>query len=443
MAVSVETLEGLGRKIIVSVPNEKLVEEVDSRLKKLMQTAKIDGFRPGKVPFSVIKKRYSQAVRYEVMKDKIQSSLYEALSEKELFPAGTPDVTPQSFEEGQDLVYSAEFEVYPEFVINELDGDDVTIFTSEVTDSDVDEMLEKLRKQSKEWKEVSREVRNEDKVIIDFVGSINDEEFEGGKGEDFALELGANTMIPGFEDGIIGAKKDEEVEVKVTFPAEYNHPDLAGKDAVFKVNVKNIMQAELPNLDDDFAKNFNIQEGGLEALRKDIKENMVRELDRAISSKNRDSIFDAILEKNTFLLPGALVDKEIEYLKHEMYHRIFGHEHSDNEKIPDFPRELFEERAKKRVKLGILITDYVKKHEIKVDTGRVDAMIDKLAGAYEKPEEIHAWYKNDENRLHEIEGLVLEEMVADKMLANANIVSAVLTYKDAMNPEKDKEAKGA
>ncbi len=447
MAVSVETLEGLGRKITVTVPGIQLEEEIDSRLKDLTNKVKIDGFRPGKVPFSVVKKRYAKSVRFDVMKDKIQSSLYEALAEKELVPADTPDVEPENFEEGQDLKYSAIFEVFPSFEIVELDGEELELISSSVTDKDVDEMLEKLREQAKTWKEVKRAAKVDDKVVINFEGFIDNEPFEGGKAEDFELVLGSKQMIPGFEDGILGSKPEQDIEINVKFPEDYNHEQLAGKDALFKITVKKVMEGELPEIDESFAEKFNIKkEGGVEALRKDIKENMQRELDRVVSSRNREKIFDEILAKNEFDIPKSLVDKEIEHLKHEMFHRVFGPEHSDNENIPDFPREMFEDKAIKRVKLGLLFSDYVKKHEITVDTARVDAMIDKLAGAYDSPEEVRAWYKSDKNRMQEIEGLVMEEMVADKVISTATIVHKALGYQEVVNPKEEQqelEEKGA
>lgn len=446
MAVSVETLEGLSRKITVTVPSLQLEEEINSRLKDLTHKVKIDGFRPGKVPFSVVKKRYDGNVRFDVMRDKIQSSLYEALAEQDLVPVDTPEINPETFNEGQDLTYTATFEVFPTFEINELDGEEVEIITSEVTEKDVDDMLEKLREQSKTWKEVDRAAKLDDKVVINFEGFIDNEPFEGGKAENFELVLGSKQMIPGFEEGIVKAKEGQDIEINVKFPEDYNHEKLAGKDSMFKITVKKVMEGELPALDDDFVTQFNIKQGGVEALRKDIKENMQRELDRVISSKNREKIFDQILAKNEFDIPQSLINKEIEHLKHEMYHKLFGHEHSDNEKIPDFPRELFESNAIKRVKLGLLFHDYVKKHEITVDTARVDAMIDKLSGAYDNPKEVYAWYKSNKQHMQEIEGLVMEEMVADKIVSSASIVQKVLDYNEAVNSSREQqesEDKGA
>ena len=439
MQVSVETLKGLERKVSISVPTKKIEEEVSLRLKNLARKVKVNGYRPGHVPMTVVVSRYSDSVRQEVARDMVQSTLYEALQEKNLMPAGTPYIEPEQIEQGVDFKYSAVFEVYPEVNVEELKQAEVEIINASVKDADVKKMLEKLREQNKDWKEVSRAVKAGDKVTIDFVGFLDDKEFDGGAAKNHELEIGSGAMIPGFEDGLVGAKKDKEFDLKVTFPKDYNHKDLAGKDAVFKVTVTKIMAGELPTLDDDFAVKFNIKEGGVEALTKDIKQNMERELERRVSSLNRENIFNKLLENNKFDLPLSLIDQEIAHLKHEMYHRVFGHEHNDNEQIPDFPRALFEEQANRRVHLGLLFSEYVKKHKIVADKARVDAMIEKLASAYEAPEELRSWYRGDKERMGEIEALVLEEIVSEKILEDAKVVKKKMDYDAVMYPKKADE----
>ncbi|WED42334.1 trigger factor [Legionella cardiaca] len=443
MQVSVETLKGLERKVTVSVPTEKVEEEVSLRLRNLARKVKVDGFRPGKVPMHVVQSRFSASVREDVAREMVQSTLYEALQDKKLIPAGSPQVEPEQVESGKDFVYSAIFEVFPEITIVELDNTKIETIRAEVTDKDVNEMLEKLREQNKEWHEVSRAIAKDDKAVIDFEGFLGDKAFEGGSAEGYEIVIGSGSMIPGFEDSLIGGKKGKPFDIKVTFPEDYGHKDLAGKEATFKITVHKVMEGKLPALDDAFAEKFNIKEGGIEALRKDIKENMVRELDRRVSAMNREKIFDALLAVNSFDLPNALIDKEIEHLKHEMYHRLFGHEHHDNEKIPDFPRALFEEQAKRRVHLGLLFSEYVKKHELVADKARVDAMIDKFASAYESPDELRAWYQASKERMGEIEALVMEEMVAEKISENAKLTEKKMSYEDVMNPKKESTKEGA
>lgn len=439
MSVSVETLNGLERKVTVSVPSEKIEEEVNLRLRNFAPKAKIHGFRAGKVPANVIRQRFSDSIRQEVARDMVQSTLYEALKANELNPAGSPTVEPEQVELGKDFRYSATFEVYPEIDANELnEGQELELIQADVTDADLNNMLDNLRAQHKEWNPVSRAVRTDDKVVMNFTGFLGDEEFEGGSAENYELVIGSGSMIPGFEDGLIGAEVDTPLEINVSFPDDYGHKELAGKKATFKVNVLSVMEGRLPELDAAFAEKFNIKDGGVEALKKDIKENMVRELERRVSSMNRGIIFDKLLEKNKFDLPSALVDQEIEHLKHEMYHQIFGHDHSEDEKIPDFPRALFEEKARHRVQLGLLFSEYVKKHSIVVEKARVDAMIEKLASAYEDPEELRSWYKESTERRSEIEALVMEDVVSEKIIEQAKTIQKKMTYEEVVNPEKNK-----
>jgi trigger factor len=442
MQVSVETLKGLERKVTISVPSEKVEEEVSQRLKDLARKAKIDGYRPGKVPMKEVEKRFSNSVRQEVARDMVQSTLYEALKKKELVPAGSPFIEPELVEHGKDFKYTAVFEVFPEIKINELNKAEVDVIHATVKDADVKTMIDKLREQNKDWHEVSRKVAKDDKVTMNFQGFLGGEAFEGGSAEDYELVLGSGAMIPGFEEGLVGAQPNKEFDLKVSFPKDYGHKELAGKEALFKVTVTKVMEGQLPALDAAFAEKFNIKEGGAEALTKDIKQNMERELDRRVSSMNREKAFEKLMEVNKFDLPMALIDQEIEHLKHEMFHRVFGQEHKENEQIPDFPRALFEEQAVRRVHLGLLFSEYVKKHEMIVDKARVDAMIEKLASAYESPDELRAWYQGNKERLGEIEALVMEEMVADKILEDAKIVKTKMEYDAVMNPKKDNEDKG-
>ncbi len=439
MAVSVETLSGLERKMTVSVPAQKIEEEVGLRLKNLVGRVKIHGFRPGKAPLHLVKQRYSESVREEVARDLVQSTLYEGLREHNLVPAGTPNIVPGALASEQDFSYTAFFEVFPEITIQELEKQDIEVWHAAVTDADVDVLLEKLREQNKTWASVSRPVAMHDRVIIDFAGFMDDEPMANAKEYDYEMVIGAGNMIDGFESGLIGAKVGEPIQINVTFPEQYHEASLAGKPARFDITVKDIKAGELPPLDDAFAALFNINEGGIDALKKDIKQNMERELDRRLSNVNRERIFDALLVKNTFDVPTALVDQEIENLKHEMYHRIFGHEHSENEKIPDFPRALFEEQAVRRVRLGLLFADYVKKHQLEASQERVNQMIDKLATAYDNPEELRQWYREKRERMAEVESLVMEEIAAEKIIEQCQKVMVEKTYDAVMNPSKKED----
>lgn len=442
MQVSVVTLKGLERKVTISVPTDIVENEVSSTLKNFARKVKVDGFRPGKVPMHVVNSRFLGAAHEEVARKLIESTLPEALEKEDLSPLSYPAVDVQPIEKGKEFTYSAVFEVLPEFEAAELNQAEVEQVRSEVTKKDVDAMLEKLRDQHKDWKEVNHKVKKDNKVVIDFEGFLDGTPFDGGSAEGHELVLGSGSMIPGFEEGIIGATKDTPFDIQVKFPEEYGHEKLAGKEATFKITVKKVMEGVLPALDDAFAEKFNIKEGGVEALTKDIKENMTRELERRLSSLNRDTLFNHFLKANPIEVPVVLVDREIENLKHEMYHKIFGHEHHENEKIPDFPRVLFEEQAKRRVQLGLLFTEYVKKHEIKAQPEQLDAKIDSFANAYESPDELRTYYQNNKELMGQIEDLVMEELVADKIAADAKINYTNSDYDTVMNPKKGTESKG-
>lgn len=442
MQVSFETLKGLERKVTISVPTDKIEEEVSLRLKNLARNAKVQGFRPGKAPMNIVVQRYADGVREEVARDMMQSTLFEALKDKDLNPADYPQVEIGTLEKGKDFEYSATFEVFPQFEVHELNKADVEVVEAVVSDKDLDAMMEKLREQNKTWHAVSRTCQNGDKVRIDFEGFLDGVPFEGGRAEGHELVLGSGSMIPGFEEGITGKETGKPFEISVTFPADYGHKDLAGKATTFNITVHEVMESKLPELDDAFAEQFNILEGGIEALKKDIRENMERELSRRLKALNRETTFTKLLEKNAFDLPNALIEREIGHLKHEMYHRLFGPEHSEHEQIPDFPRELFEAQAKRRVHLGLLFAEYVKKHELVADKARVDAIIDSMASAYEHPEQLRAWYASSKERMGEVEALALEELVAEKILEDANCVKKVMDYESVMNPKKGTENAG-
>ncbi len=443
MQVSVETLNGLERKVTVSVPSEKIEKEVQLRLRNLIPKLKIHGFRAGKIPLNVVKQRYSDSVRQDVAREMVQPTLFEALKAEKLTPAGEPMIEPLQVETGKDFKYTASFEIYPEVLANEIDLDqEIEIVHAAVTDADLTVMLDNLRAQNKTWHDVSRPVAAGDKTVIDFKGFLGGQAFEGGSADGYEMVIGEGSMIPGFEDGLIGAVKDTQTEIKMNFPDDYGHKELAGKAVIFNVTVVKVMEGILPDLDLAFAEKFNIKEGGVDAFKKDIKENMVRELERRVSSMNRGVIFEKLLEKNKFDLPTVLLDREIEHLKHEMYHQVFGHNHADDEQIPDFPRILFEEKARYRVHLGLLFSEYVKKHAIIADAARVDAMIEKLAGAYEVPDELRNWYQDSSERRADIEALIMEEMVADKIIERAKTIAKKMTYDQVVNPEKNKKEKG-
>ena len=312
MQVSVETTQGLERRITITVPAENVETEVKKRLQQLSKTQRIDGFRAGKVPVSVINKRFGAAVRQEVAGEVMQRNYIEAIVAEKINPAGAPSFAPKSLEAGKDLEFSATFEVYPEVEVQGLDKIAVEKPAVTVTDEDLANMLETLRKQHAEWAEVDTAAGESDRVTVDFVGTIDGEVFEGGKADDFPLELGQGRMIPGFEDNIVGKKAGEEVVADVTFPEDYHAENLKGKAAQFTITVKKVEAQELPELSEEFATKFGVTEGGVDALKEEVKKNMTRELDQAVKANVKDQAIKGLLENNEIEVPKALVDQEVD-----------------------------------------------------------------------------------------------------------------------------------
>jgi len=442
MAVSVETLQGLERKIHITVPSEKIESEVGERLKKAAQQAKIDGFRPGKAPMHLIKQRYSNDFRIEVVRELLQPSLFEALQAQSLTPVGMPRIEPGDIKANEDFGYDAVFEVFPEFEVKPIGEDKVELVSSDITDKDVDATLEKLRSQHMSYEDVDRKAKKGDKLVIDF------DVFEGdtsigdkGKARDFEVVLGEGQVVPMLEDALVGAVKDKPTDYGIDFPEDWHDEAYRNKKLTFKVTVKKLMEGKLPKIDEAFAEKLNIKEGGVKALKEDVKGHMARELEKRVKEMNRESIFEAFLALNPFELPKTLIDEEIKHLQHDFYHKVFGHEHKDDEKIPDFPREMFEERATRRVHLGLLFQEYVKTAELKVDKERVEAMIEKSAEAYDSPEQVKAWYHEDSKRMAELEALALEELASERLIEKAKVTYKPMDYEDVINPKAEsKEA---
>jgi trigger factor len=433
MQVSVETTKGLERKLTINIPSEKVEQAVNVKVEELAKKVKLDGFRPGKVPVRVVKQRFSAGVREEVAREMISSSLQEALQEKELMPAAMPSVEPGEITKGVDFTFTAIFDVFPEIEIKELDGIEIEQVKANVKESDLEAMIEKLREQRKVYKETAKASANGDKVKIDFEGFVNDEAFEGGKAEGYELELGSKSMIPGFEDGLVGVKSGDELSINVTFPEQYNHEKLAGQPAVFKIKVHSVLASELPEVDEEFVKAFEVESGKLDDLKEKVQKNMERELTSQVRTQNKQNVFDAFIEANKIDLPVSLIDQEIETMTKEMIHRVFGDKQPSKD-MPSLPREMFEAQATRRVHLGLLVSEYIKSHEMKATDERVEALLEEMAGAYDKPEELKQWYRSNKKQMNELEGVVLEDMVVEKLLSHAVSKELEKDYDSVMNP---------
>ena len=431
MGVSLETLSELERKLTISLPENTIQDEVDVRLKNLAPKVQIQGFRQGKVPMTMVRQRFSGRVREEVVRELMQDALQKEIEKQELKLADYPQINIQSGLDKGDFCFEAHVEIIPEVSVKDLDGAAIEQVESSVDESDIKDMLTKLLDQHKVWTEVDRASKKGDQVTIDFKGYVDDKDFEGGEANNFKFVIGEKKMLPDFESGLLKHSKGEEFSIDVNFPEDYGQVDLAGKMAKFNIKVHAVESGELPELNDEFAQKF-IPEGGLEALKQDIEQNMKRELKKHVSQINRKAVFDKLIDANPMALPKGLINREIPELKHELFHRIFGAEHHDNEKIPDFPKEMFMEQAQRRVHLSLLYVEVVKVHDIKVDPAKLEALLEETVAAFENPAEAKEWYQKDKNRLNDLESLLMEEAVMEKILEKANPSLKKMNYRETI-----------
>ncbi|WP_346829711.1 trigger factor [Pseudomonas abietaniphila] len=435
MQVSVENTSALERRMTIGVPAERIETEVNKRLQQTARKAKIPGFRPGKVPMSVIRQRYEDGARQEALGDLIQATFYEAVVEQKLNPAGAPSVEPKTFEKGKDLEYVATFEVFPEFSVAGFESVSVERLSADVADSDLDNMLEILRKQNVRFEVADRAAENEDQLNIDFVGKIDGEAFAGGSATGTQLVLGSGRMIPGFEEGLVGAKAGEKRVLNLTFPEDYQNLELAGKTAEFTVTVNTVSAPTLPELNEAFFNQFGIKETGIEGFRTEVRKNMERELRQAIKSKVKNQVMDGLLAANPIEVPKALLENEVNRLRVQAVQQFGG-----NIKPDQLPAELFEEQAKRRVELGLIVAEVVKQFDLKPDEARVRELIQEMASAYQEPEQVVAWYYKNEQQMNEVRSVVLEEQVVDTVLQKASVTDKAVSYEEAVKPVEAPQA---
>jgi len=427
MQVSVETTSGLERKLVIDIPAAKVEEEITKRLSQVSRTARIDGFRAGKVPMRVIKQRYGKGVRQEVLGEQMQHGFIQAVTQEKLNPAGAPQVEPVVDEEGKDFQFTATFEVYPEVELQGLEAIEVEKLKAEVTDADMDNMLDILRKQQATFSETDAEAKDGDRVKIDFEGFVDGEAFEGGQAEGHSLVLGSKSMIPGFEDQLVGLKKGDEKTISVTFPEDYQAENLKGKDAEFKITVHAVEVSELPALDEEFFKKFGVEASNEEEFRAEVRKNMERELKQAEVRHTKTQVLDGLVEQNAVDVPSALVDQEIGRMQQQAVQQFGGGQQMDASMLP---RELFAEQAEKRVKLGLLINAAVEKFEVKADQAKVDSLIEDMASTYQDPEQVKEYYKNNKEQLAQLEALAVEEQVVEELLAQAKVSEKDSSYEE-------------
>ncbi|MFN3238255.1 MAG: trigger factor [Pseudomonadales bacterium] len=432
MQVTLETTSGLERRMRISVPGEELETRVAEKLKQTAGQVRIKGFRPGKVPLREVKRRFGDGIRQEVGSEMMQTSFAEAVQQEEVSPAGMPQIEDVKLEAGADLEFTAVFEVFPEIELAGFDGIEIERPTAKVTPEDVETMIENLRTQRAEFVEVDRACQDGDQVNIDFAGTLDGEAFEGGTAEGSDVVLGSGSMIPGFEEGIVGMKAGDKKDVPVTFPEEYQAEDLAGKDAVFAITVNKVSESHKPELDDDFFKLFGVEEGGMEAFRNEVSANMEKELGNAIKTKVKNQALDGLEKVNAISLPKALIDQEIDRLKQEAVQQFGGGQANIDASM--LPSEMFTAQAEKRVTLGLLVNAIVEQHELKVDDDRVKTMIHDMASSYEEPEQVINFYYNNQQQLSQIQNLVLEDQVIDLIVEGAKVSDVEQSYEEAIKP---------
>jgi len=434
MQVSVESGEGLERKLTIQIPSETVDKEIESRLVSMRSRVKIDGFRPGKVPLKVVKQQYGGSVMQEVVSEVMQTSLRDAVVQESLNPVGNPTIEPTQIEPGKPLEYIATFEVYPEVTLADCSNLELDRQTAEVTDEDVETMIETLLKQRTTFETVERAAQDADQVVIDFVGSIDGAEFEGGKADAVPVVIGAGSMIPGFEENLLGKVAGDDFTFEVNFPDDYHAEELKGKTASFATKVISVDEPKAPVLDEEFAKTFGVEDGSIEQLKKDIRENMQRELKNKLQDALKKEVMDKLIDANDVLVPKALIDGECENLQKQMS------EAGQLQAGMSLPKELFEGEAKRRVSLGLIVGEAVKVSELKPDADRVKAKIDDLAKTYEDPQEVINHYNSNPQLKQSLEGLVLEEMIVDWIVGQAKVIDVPTTFQDIMNPQPQPQA---
>ena len=428
MMVSVEALKGLERRMQVSVPASRVEQQVDKRLLNVSRTARIKGFRPGKAPIHVVRQHYGAQVREEVVGDLIRETFAEAVQQEKLVPVGGPRIEPLALGKGDDLKYSATFEVYPEIELKGLEGLALNRPKASVTDADVDAMIESLRQQRPNFVAVERAAKDGDRLTIDFEGTLNGEAFEGGKAEGHQFVLGQGRMLKDFEEGIRGAAAGETRTVDVAFPDDYPAKNLAGETAQFEITAKAVEEVQLPEVDEAFCKAFGVDEGGIEALRTEVRENMERELEQAIRSRVKAQVMDKLLEANPLDLPAVLVEQEIRDMQIEALRRMGAR---SAKQLP--PREPFEANARRRVALGLLLNEAIRKAGIQVDAAQVQARLDDLVAGFEDPSAARLQYTENEGAMRQLQMMVLEDQVVDHIVAAAKVTEQPATFKDIMN----------
>ena len=429
MQSTLEKLEGLACRLKITVPKEKVEQTYQQQVEEAAKTVTLKGFRPGNVPLNIVKTRLGSKIQQDVFGQLMQTSFQEAINEHNLRVAGQPRIQPKKVIVGEPLEYEAIFEIFPEFKLNDLTGVTIEKTAAEVTDADVDNVLSRMQREQADWVTVDRAAKTDDRLIIDFEGFVENKPIEKGSAQNFAIILGSKQMIPGFEDGLIGAKPNQKLEIKVTFPKEY-HPDLASKEATFNITVHEVQEPKLPSLEEELPKKLQFQ-GDATALRGEVRKQMEKTLKNNLDAIFRSRVLEKLIELNPILLPQGLIAGEIKYLQH-LAQEEQNLMKSKGMQPTDMSFEFYKQQAEKRVRLGLLLADVIKQYQIKVDQAKVRQKILEVTSDYPNPEEAAKWYYQNKELLTEVETLSLEEQVVEKLLEKATITENSVSYDDAM-----------
>lgn len=441
MQVSVETKSALERQITITIPADRIDNDVVKQVQQTARTARIDGFRPGKVPVKVVHKKYGAGIRQDVIGEVMQQSFYQAVTDEKLIPAGGPSIDVKTNEAGKDFEFVATFEVYPEIELADFSAVEIVKETGTIEAADVDKMVDTLRKQQTQWTVVERAAQDGDKVVLNFEGFIDGEAFEGGKGEGVDLVLGSNSMIPGFEDAVLAKSAADEFDINVTFPADYQAEHLKGKEAVFKAVAVSVSEPSLPELNEEFFLKFGMDSADLESFKADVQKNMNREMEQALKGKLKDKVFAQLVELNAIEVPSVLVDGEIDNLRKQAVQQYGGE--AANLDFNMLPKEMFTDQAKRRVVVGLLVQEIIKVNEITADDARVRSTIEEQAESYQDPKEMIDYYYAQEDMLNQVKSLVIEDQVIDHLLASAKVSQETVGYEDAIKPAAQPQAEEA
>ncbi|QEP44581.1 trigger factor [Ectothiorhodospiraceae bacterium BW-2] len=428
MQVSVEATGDIERKLTVQIPDAGVEAQLERRLNSMGKTVRMKGFRPGKVPFRVLKQQYGASIRNEITSELIQQSFAEALHQEELRPVNTP-VFSQFKEEGNQFEYVATFEILPKLELAPLEGIEIERVEAEVTDADLDKMLETLRKQQASWEEISEAAIDGDRLTVDFHGTIDGEEFSGNRASNYVVTIGGKRMISGFEEGLVGGEAGRELTLELQFPDDYRLTTVAGKPVHFQVTVHKVERPSLPELDEAFAKKFGIEDGSLEQLRNEVRANMERELKQRIRQQVKKNVLGKLLELNPITAPTSLVEQETQLLLEQAKQNMTMPEGSDFK----LSASAYTEAARTRVKLGILIGEIIRANNIAIDRQRVDDKLQEIAIAYEQPTAIIDWYRSHPESMNQIESAVIEDQVIDWVLENCQVTTTQSSFEKLVN----------